>query len=169
MADEARIRRIAERARVSISQTLEREVKDHRIGFLTITDVRVTGDLQHVTVYYTVLGDERDRKRTRRALSSARGLLRSRLGRALGLRLTPTLRFEEDHLGESAASLEETLYRARLRDQEIAAQAAGAEYAGEADPYKRDEADSAADESEDADIAYPDQADTAPDDSEAQD
>lgn len=149
MADEDRIRRVAVRARVSVARTLEREVKDHRIGFMTITDVRVTGDLQHVTVYYTVLGDERDHKRTRRALNSARGLIRSRLGRDLGLRLTPTVSFEEDHLGESAASLEETLRQARLRDQEIAAAAEGAEYAGEADPYRKDDADEAEDPVED--------------------
>ena len=146
MADEARIRRIAERARASITQTLEREVKDHRLGFLTITDVRVTGDLQHVTVFYTILGDELERKRTRRALNSARGLFRSRMGQALGLRLTPTLQFMEDHLGESAASLEEALQRARLRDAEISRAAQGAKYAGEADPYKRDE-----DKAEDSD------------------
>ena len=77
MADQGRQRRIAERIRESVASTLERKVKDPRLGFVTVTDVRITGDLQHATVFYTVMGDEEEQKKTRRALESSKGLIRS--------------------------------------------------------------------------------------------
>lgn len=136
MADEGRQRRISERIRTSVTDTLTRKVKDPRLGFLTITDVRVTGDLQNATVYYTVLGDEKDQRKTRRALESAKGLVRSEVGAALGLRLTPTITFQLDSLPESAASIEDALREARERDEAIAATAAGKKYAGGESPYR---------------------------------
>lgn len=136
MAESGRVRRIAERIRISVATTLERKVKDPRIGFVTITDVRVTGDLQHATIYYTVLGEEEDRKATRRALESAKGLVRSEVGAALGIRLTPTISFQLDSLPESAASIEEALRSANKRDAEIAEAARGKQYAGDESPYR---------------------------------
>lgn len=141
MADESRVRKVADRIQQTVARMLGRRIKDPRLGFVTITDVRVTGDLQHATVFYTVLGGEEERRDTARAFESAKGIIRSEVGRALGIRLTPTLEFVLDALPESAASLEDALVHARLRDAEIARLAEGAEYAGEADPYRRDDED----------------------------
>lgn len=143
MADEGRQRRVANRIRQSVTNTLERKVKDPRVGFVTVTDVRVTGDLQHATVYYTVLGDEQERKATRRALESAKGLIRSEMGAALGMRLTPTIEFKVDAVPEQAASIEEALKAAKERDAQIAAEAQGKKYAGGESPYREDHDQSA--------------------------
>lgn len=134
MADEARVRRVAENVKITVARTLERRVKDPRLGFVTITDVRVTGDLQHATIFYTVLGDQREWEETGRALESAKGLIRSEVGKALGLRLTPTIEFRADHLPEQVASFEEALREAKERDAKIAEHAAGkSPVAGETD------------------------------------
>lgn len=139
MADQGRQRRIAERIRESVASTLERKVKDPRLGFVTVTDVRITGDLQHATVFYTVMGDEEEQKKTRRALESSKGLIRSEVGAALGIRLTPTITFQADALPEAAASIEEALRAARENDAKIAAAAQGQSFAGDASPHVVDE------------------------------
>jgi ribosome-binding factor A len=142
-----RARRIAERIQVIVAEMLERRIKDPRLGFVTVTDVRVSGDTQHATVFYTVMGTDDDRAGTGAALESARGLLRSEVGKQLGMRHTPTLEFILDALPESAAHIEELLARARASDADLAASAAGAQYAGEADPYRGgDEDDEPGDE-----------------------
>jgi ribosome-binding factor A len=138
-----RVRRIADRIQVVVAEMLERRIKDPRLGFITVTDVRVSGDTQHATVFYTVLGDDDDRAGTRAALESARGLLRSEVGKQLGMRHTPTLEFILDALPESAAHIDELLAKARASDAEVAASAAGAQYAGDADPYRRGDEDDA--------------------------
>ena len=109
MADQARRRRVEERIQTTVARLLERRVKDPRIGFTTITDCRVTGDLQHATVFYTVFGDEKQREKTAKALNSAKGLIRSEVGKALGIRLTPSIEFTLDALPQQTASFEETL------------------------------------------------------------
>ena len=81
MADAARAARLADRIKVIVAQALERRIKDPRLGFVTVTDARVTNDLQHATLYYTVYGDEEQREETARALESAKGILRSEVGR----------------------------------------------------------------------------------------
>jgi ribosome-binding factor A len=136
-----RVRRIADRIRVVVAEMLERRIKDARLGFVTVTDVRVTGDSQSATIFYTVLGDEEQRASTAAALESARGLIRSEVGKQLGMRHTPTLEFIPDALPDSAAHIEDLLDRARQSDAAVAAAAAGATYAGEADPYRRPESD----------------------------
>ncbi len=138
MADESRVRRVQENIKITVARTLERRVKDPRLGFVTITEVRVTRDLHHATIFYTVLGDEAASRDTRRALESAKGLIRSEVGKSLGLRLTPTITFEEDKLPAEAASIEDALKLARERDAAIAAQATGKEYAGGQDAYRPD-------------------------------
>ncbi|MDU0969308.1 MAG: 30S ribosome-binding factor RbfA [Actinomycetaceae bacterium] len=143
MADEARQRKVADRIQQTVARLLERRIKDPRIGFCTITDVRVTGDLQHATIFYTVYGTEGERRRTHQALNSAKGLIRSEVGKALGIRLTPSIEFVHDALPQQAASFEEALAKARQRDAEMAEAAKSATYAGEEDPYKapREQAD----------------------------
>ncbi|HZX99402.1 MAG TPA: 30S ribosome-binding factor RbfA [Dermatophilaceae bacterium] len=137
MADPARAKKIADRIKVLVAETLEYRVKDERLGFITITDVRVTGDLQNASVFYTVFGGEAERADTAAALESAKGKLRSAVGRGIGIRLTPTLEFIPDALPEGVAHMEDLLLTAKQRDAEVAAAAAGATYAGEADPYKK--------------------------------
>ena len=74
MADAARAARLADRIKVIVAKALERRVKDPRLGFVTITDARVTNDLQHATLYYTVFGSEEDAANTKKALESAKGI-----------------------------------------------------------------------------------------------
>jgi ribosome-binding factor A len=120
-----------------VAEALEKRIKDPRLGFITVTDTRVTGDLQHATVFYTVFGDDQDRAATAAALESAKGVLRSEVGRRTGIRLTPTLEFIADALPESAAALNDLLKVAHERDAAVAALAHGASYAGDPDPYRK--------------------------------
>lgn len=129
--------RMADRIRVLVAERLEKGLRDPRLGFVTITDVRVTGDLQHASVFYTVLGSEEERLSSAEALRAATGMLRSEVGRKLGVRITPTLEFIHDGLPENAGHIEELLREARERDQAVAGIAAGAHYAGDEDPYVR--------------------------------
>jgi len=145
MADPARARRVADRIHKTVAQVLERRIKDPRLGFVTITDVRVTGDLQQATVFYTVYGTEGERRRSASALKSATGLIRSEVGKALGIRLTPTISFQLDSLPTTARSIEDALAQAQARDAAIARAAEGASYAGDANPYRtKDEDEDAA-------------------------
>ena len=139
MADAARAARLADRIKVIVAKALERRVKDPRLGFVTITDARVTNDLQHATLYYTVFGSEEDAANTKKTLESAKGILRAEVGKNITARLTPTLTFVADEVPENAFHIEALLRETRERDAALAAAAEGAEYAGEADPYKKDE------------------------------
>ena len=156
MADPARARRVADRIHKTVAQVLERRIKDPRLGFVTITDVRVTGDLQQATVFYTVYGTEGERRRSASALKSATGLIRSEVGKALGIRLTPTISFQLDSLPTTARSIEDALAQAQVRDAAIARAAEGASYAGDANPYRTNDEDedaASSDSGESADSA----------------
>jgi ribosome-binding factor A len=115
---------------------LEGKIKDPRLGFVTITDTRVTGDLQHASIFYTVLGDEDQRDATAKALDSSKGVIRAAIGRELGLRITPSVGFFLDALPESAKALESLLEEVHQKDAEVIALRANATFAGDADPYK---------------------------------
>jgi ribosome-binding factor A len=134
-----RVRKIADRIQVIVAEMLERRIKDPRLGFVTITDVRVTGDTQQATVFYTVLGDADAVDDSAAALHSATGLIRSEVGRQLGMRHTPSLDFVLDGVPENARHIEDLLARARAADAEVARAAAGAQYAGDPDPYRHDD------------------------------
>ena len=136
---EASARRLAERIQEIVAETLEFRVKDPRLGFVTITDVRVTGDLREATVFYTVLGDETEQADSAAALASATGMLRTEVGKGTGIKFTPTLTFVPDAVPETARQIEDLLAAARESDQRIAAETTGAEFAGEPDPYRRPE------------------------------
>ena len=138
--------KVAEQIKVLVAEVLERRIKDPRLGFVTITDVRMTGDGHEATVFYTVLGDDEARAGTAAALASATGLIRSTVGKHLGMRFTPSISFVLDAVPETAAKMESLLARARAIDADVTALAASAQYAGEADPYRKpadadDEAD----------------------------
>lgn len=136
MADQARARKLADRIRVIVAETLERRVKDPRLGFVTVTDTRVTRDLHDATVFYTVYGDEAARAETAAALDSVKGLLRTEVGRQTGVRFTPTLTFVADAVPENAARIDDLLRQARESDAALARDAATASFAGDADPYR---------------------------------
>ncbi|PYC81950.1 30S ribosome-binding factor RbfA [Streptomyces tateyamensis] len=136
MTDTARARKLADRIQVVVAQTLERRIKDPRLGFVTITDTRVTGDLREATVFYTVFGDETEREATAAALESAKGVLRSEVGKQTGVRFTPSLTFVADALPDNARQIDDLLDKVRLSDAAVRTAAAGAQYAGEADPYR---------------------------------
>ncbi|MGQ0630223.1 MAG: 30S ribosome-binding factor RbfA [Sporichthyaceae bacterium] len=135
----ARARKLADRIKVVVAETLEMRVKDPRLGFITITDVRVTGDFRDATVFYTVYGDDEARVGTAAALESAKGVLRSEVGKQTGVRHTPSLTFIADALPENAKNLDDLLAVAAAADAEVHRRAEGASYAGEADPYRHPE------------------------------
>jgi ribosome-binding factor A len=138
MADPARAAKLAQRIKVVVAEALGRRVKDPRVEAITVTDARVTNDLQHATVYYTVFGDGVAQTDAAKALEKAKGVLRQEVGRNITVRLTPTLEFVADQIPVNASNLEELLRVAKQRDAEVAALAANAQPAGEADPYKSD-------------------------------
>ncbi|MEV6962362.1 30S ribosome-binding factor RbfA [Streptomyces sp. NPDC051207] len=150
MADNARAKRLADLIREVVAQKLQRGIKDPRLGsHVTITDTRVTGDLREATVFYTVYGDDEERAAAAAGLESAKGVLRSEVGRAAGVKFTPTLTFVMDALPDTARAIEDLLDKARQSDEKVREAATGATYAGEADPYRKpgdedDETDDAA-------------------------
>ncbi|HEX7745894.1 MAG TPA: 30S ribosome-binding factor RbfA [Micromonosporaceae bacterium] len=139
MTDPAKVRRHAERVRELVASVVRTQIKDPRLGMITITDARITPDLRDATVYYTVLGDAGEQAATAAALDSARGLLRSTVGKALGLRHSPTLTFVHDDVQEQVKHIDDLLAAARSADAEVQRRAAGARYAGDAQPYRLDE------------------------------
>lgn len=143
MVDQARAARLAQRIKVLVAEALRKRVKDERAEAITLTEVRVTNDLQHATVYYTVLGDAVASEGAREVLAANQGALRHEVGRQLTIRLVPTLEFVADEVPETAAHLEEVLAQARARDAELARLRENATYAGDADPYKKDGEDAA--------------------------
>ncbi|MFC6153386.1 30S ribosome-binding factor RbfA [Nocardioides yefusunii] len=146
-----RVRKIADRIKVIVAEMLERRIKDPRIGFVTVTDVRVTGDSQHASIFYTVFGEEEQLAETAAALESAKGLIRSEVGKQLGMRIVPTLEFFHDALPENARALDEVLARAKAADAAVAAQREGAAYASGDDPYKKPRVIGGEDEQDDED------------------
>jgi ribosome-binding factor A len=126
---------MADRIKVIVAKTLERGIKDPRLGFVTITDVRVTGDLQHASIFYTVYGTDEERADTAVALTSATGMIRSEVGKNLTVRLTPSIEFIPDGVPENAKHIEALLAEAAARDTEIDGLKSTASYAGDEDPY----------------------------------
>src|SRR6478609_2308599 len=128
MADPARAAKLAQRIKVVVAEAVGRKAKDPR----------VTNDLQHATVYYTVLGDQAVQADAAKGLEKAKGVLRQEVGRNITVRLTPTLEFVADQIPVNASNLEDLLRAAKKRDAEVAALAENAKHAGDADPYKSD-------------------------------
>ncbi|MFC5825587.1 30S ribosome-binding factor RbfA [Nonomuraea insulae] len=139
MVDAARAHKLADRIQQIVAEMLERRIKDPRLGFITVTDTRVTADLRDATVFYTVFGSDAERADSAAALESAKGILRSEVGKQTGVRFAPTLTFKHDPLPDSARHLDDLINAARERDAEVARQAQSASYAGEPDPYRKPE------------------------------
>jgi ribosome-binding factor A len=136
MVDVARARKLAVRIREVVASTLEMQVKDPRLGMVTITDAKLTPDLREATLYYTVYGSDEERQATAMALESAKGVLRAQVGKQTGVRHTPSLAFIADVVPENAGRIEELLAKARAEDAKVHEQAEGATPAGDADPYR---------------------------------
>ena len=135
MADPTRAAKLADRIKEIIARRLDKGIRDPRLGFVTITDVRMTGDLQHASVFYTVYGTDEERADSAAALKAATGMLRTEVGRNITARMTPSLEFIADAVPENAARIQSLLEEARQRDEEARALASRSQYAGEPDPY----------------------------------
>ena len=146
MADAARARRMAGRIKQIVATGIEMQVKDPRLGMVTITDVRVTGDLHDATLFYTVFGTQDERTASAMALESAKGVLRSEVGRQTGVRFTPTLTFVLDAVPDTAKHIDDLLAVAAQADAEVSAVREGAVHAGEPDPYRKPREDDTDDE-----------------------
>jgi ribosome-binding factor A len=144
--DAARARKLADRISQIVAEMLERRIKDPRLGFVTVTESRLTNDLREATVFYTVYGTDAERADTAAALDSATGIIRSEVGRQLGLRHTPSIEFVADVLPENAHRIEELVSQALHADTELARAREGATYAGDADPYRKPAEDDDEDE-----------------------
>ncbi len=137
MADAGRARRLAERIKQIVATGIEMQIKDPRLGMVTVTDVRLTGDLHDATIFYTVFGDETAHAESAAALESAKGVLRSEVGRLTGVRFTPTLTFQLDQLPDTAKHIDDLLAVAAQADAQMQAVRAGARHAGDPDPYRK--------------------------------
>ena len=136
MVDPARARKLAERIKVLVAEALEKVVKDPDLGFVTITAVKVTPDLSHAQIFYTIMGSEEERKTSSEILLKHQGRIRGEVGHNLSIRLTPTIEFISDDIPETAAHLNDLLAEARARDAAVAKLAKQAKPAGDANPYK---------------------------------
>ena len=143
-----RIARTEEQIGKIIARMLERRVKDPRLGFVTITGVRLTGDGREATVFYTDLGRSLDGREadtpggttnTAAALESAKGMLRTAIGQQLGMRFTPSLTFVPDASEATGRAMEDLLAQVQAADADLAARREGASYAGDADPYRHED------------------------------
>jgi ribosome-binding factor A len=135
--DAARTRRLAERIAKITAGMLERRIKDPRLGFVTVTEARITNDLREATVFYTVYGTPEEQADSQVALNSATGIIRSEIGKLLGLRHTPSLTFVADALPERAQHIEDLVEAAKKADEELARSREGAQWAGDPDPYRK--------------------------------
>jgi ribosome-binding factor A len=133
---EARARKLAGRIQQIVATGLKNTVKDPRLEWVTVTDVRVTGDLHDATIFYTVFGDEEVRGAATTALEEAKGQLRSEVGRQTGVKFTPTLTFQLDAVPDTARHIDELLAEAAAADAQVQKVRANASPAGDEDPYK---------------------------------
>jgi ribosome-binding factor A len=134
--NQARALKLGDRIAQIVAELLERRVKDPRLGFVTVTEARVTGDLREATVFYTVYGSDDEVAGTAAALTSATGLIRSEVGKQTGLKHTPSISFSRDTMPDNARAIEDLVARARAADEAVAAARADAVPAGDPDPYR---------------------------------
>jgi ribosome-binding factor A len=135
--NQARARKLSDRIVEIVAEMLERRIKDPRLGFVTVTEAKVTGDLREATVFYTVYGSDEEAAETATALASATGLIRSEVGRQTGIKHTPSLSFVRDTIPDTARNIEDLVARARAADAEVAAARVDAVPAGDPDPYRQ--------------------------------
>ncbi|NHM29838.1 30S ribosome-binding factor RbfA [Neobacillus terrae] len=105
-----RANRVGEQMKKELSDIIGRKIKDPRIGFVTVTDVQVTGDLQQAKVYISVLGGEEQRENTLKGLAKAKGFIRTEIGQRIRLRKTPEIVFEFDESIDYGNKIETILH-----------------------------------------------------------
>jgi ribosome-binding factor A len=106
-----RANRVGEQMKKELGDIISRKIKDPRIGFVTVTDVEVTGDLQQAKVYISVLGDEEQRENTLKGLAKAKGFIRTEIGQRIRLRKTPEITFEFDESVDYGNRIENLLHQ----------------------------------------------------------
>lgn len=131
-----RSRRVAQQIQRALSDLIRREIRDPRLGMLTLTEVRVSSDLSYATVYYSVMNAKPDE--AHEVLVAAADILRGPLGRALGLRHAPELRFVSDELIESGARLSALINKAVSDDVARHVDESGEDGSGKADSRDQD-------------------------------
>jgi ribosome-binding factor A len=159
--NKARARKLSDRIAQIVAEMLERRIKDPRLGFVTVTEARITGDLREATVYYTVYGSDEEVAGTAAARASATGLIRSEVGKQTGIKHTPSLSFVQDTVPDTARTIEDLVAKAREADAAVAAARAGAVPAGDPDPYRQpvtddDDEEDDEDEADDFELSYGD-------------
>jgi ribosome-binding factor A len=147
--------KVAEQIKVIAASMLERRIQDPQLGFVTITDSRLSRDWRRCDLFYTVLGDAEAWAATAAALGRAKGQIRTQVSRQLKLRFAPEIVFTPDAMPEQSAHIEALLAAARNQDARVADLAVGADYAGDPDPYKPDNLDDDTDFGPAADEAAP--------------
>ena len=129
MTGSRRPERISEQIKEEVSLIIAGEMSDPRIGFVTVTNAKISPDLRHAKVYVSILGSEEEVAQSLQALNRASGFIRYRLGAALRIRRTPELHFAFDDTVRTATRIEEILTeeneKARQREQQTAAEGAG--------------------------------------------
>ncbi|WHY88097.1 30S ribosome-binding factor RbfA [Neobacillus novalis] len=112
-----RANRVGEQMKKELGDIISRKIKDPRIGFVTVTDVEVTGDLQQAKVYISVLGDEEQRENTLKGLAKAKGFIRTEIGQRIRLRKTPEIIFEWDESIDYGNRIETLLHELHTDDK----------------------------------------------------
>ncbi|AYA75460.1 MULTISPECIES: 30S ribosome-binding factor RbfA [unclassified Robertmurraya] len=113
-----RSNRVGEQMKKELGEIIGRKIKDPRIGFVTVTDVQVTGDLQQAKVFISVLGDDLQRENTLKGLAKAKGFIRSEIGQRIRLRKTPEITFEFDESIDYGNRIENLLYQIKEETKE---------------------------------------------------
>ena len=147
-----RAKRVGQQIQRALSELIRRELRDPRLGMITLTEVRMSPDLGYATVYYSVLGA--DPRLAQDILTQAAEFLRGPLGRALGIRHSPELRFVQDELIESGARLSALINEAVKKDvathvDDPPAAAASSDHAGDDDHYNSDDDDADSEQDDD--------------------
>jgi len=109
-----RVNRVSEQMKVELGDIIFQKVKDPRIGFVTVTDVEVTGDLQNATIYISVLGDESKKEATLKGLDKAKGFIRTEIGKRIRLRKTPEIEFKFDESIAYGSRIESLLSQVKV-------------------------------------------------------
>lgn len=116
-----RAKQVGEQMKKELSDIISRKIKDPRVGFVTVTDVEVTGDLQQAKVFISVLGDDKQKEESLIGLTKAKGFIRSEIGRRIRLRKTPEILFEFDEsidYGNHIETLIHQLHKDEVQDEE---------------------------------------------------
>ena len=111
-----RRQRLGDQLQVELAVLIQREVRDPRVGFVTVTEVRMSPDLRHARVYVSILGEEEQKEESLAALDRARGFLKAQIGKRLRLRHVPELRFTVDETLDHAERIESLLEGTTDRD-----------------------------------------------------